>query len=384
MNLAEPPSPIHNTQQRFALFDATTYQESETLVINLDAHIPIKSTIAIPVGTHVIIGSAHCNNVIIGNSHTLIVIHQNQGNNLLIPGKENVLVLNKNSRSHIVIRPDQGIIKIFGFSQQDVLHIIDGRTIYSNSQFICRELNHQPNSLTLLQFRGTEVQLTNTNCETIAEQIRFNNQTALEEAQTDVFQAYANQDTLLYQSLLNMCETFLNSVSKSALLTAVPKFVTELLYHLGGIPRHEAEASGREMQLIVTVSLAGSNTAITASFLAGWLTSQLTQSPKIISMVSMGASIVMSVAETLWTQDASFAVIALQTGVAMMGASLGSAAVEKAEQITGELATWSWNKACKMQAYAKDYFGFWKKEKEPTAHVDELLLPLAYCASQRI
>lgn len=202
-------------------------------------------------------------------------------------------------------------------------------------------------------------------CEEIENNIRINNETAVHEAQMEVMNSDEATHSILYNSLLGICETFLNSVKKSALLTALPKFVTEMLYRVGGIPRHEAEASGREMQLIVTVSISDSNTAITASFLASWLTSRLTKSPQIISMASMGASIVTSVVETLWAQDASLSWIALQMGVAMVGVNLGNALVEKAENVVCELFSWGWNKANAMQHSAKNYFGFWQNEEKP-------------------
>ncbi len=344
----------HSPQQIFSLLDASNHQGSETIVINLDANLLIQSIVYFSENIDAIIGSSHSNNVLIGNQNTFIDIYQSRGNNLLVSGKNNLLRLGFFGRDHIVIRPEQGTIKIVGFNHRDVLHILDNQIIYSDSTPSCYEIH----SSAILQFRGTEVQLTNTHCNNIVEQIRFNNQTALEEAQTEVFQHNTPYNTWLYNNLLGICETFVNSVSKSALLTAAPVFIAEIVYRAGIFNRQDAEAFGQKMQAELMLAYSDSPHVIAASWLASRLASELINSPQIVAMTGISVSIVISVLETVLGQNASCGLMVLQMGAAMLGSVAGNIIVQKLP----EISTWGLNKVSKAKNYASNTLTFWYKK----------------------
>lgn len=352
--LTEFPLSIHYTRQNITILDSSTYQGHGTIIINLEVNFPVKSTVVIPTNPNVVIGSLKNNHFIVGDNHTLITISENQGANLLIPGINNTLVLGNNSRDHLVIRPKQGTIKIIGFSKHDLLHIIDETIFYSDNEIICQQIN----SLTCLRLRDTEVQLTGTRCEIITQQIRFNNQTALEEAQIEVFQTNANQEILLYRDLLGICETFVNSVGKSALFTALPLFITEIVYRTGVFNRKDAEAFGQQIQAEFILACSNSPHIITASWLASCLATELKSSPQMVSMAGITVSLVFSVVETLLSQNASWGLMTLQMGTAMLGSLVGCAVVHKLP----ELGVWGLNKACEAKNYVGSKISFWYRK----------------------
>jgi len=360
----------------FTLLDFSYIYSSEPIIVNI-GHDTFVDNFDIPANTtySLIIASPYNNHLFIGAENTFFNMVNNQGTNVIYPEQNNLLLLGA-GQDHIVvaIKPEAAILNsiyIYYFNVEDTIHIIDANKIYDNAyaETLCQQNTSNsthPLPIATLSLPGNALHFMNAHCEDILPQLEFNNQTALEEAHAEVFEPnnLQNQNTLLYTGLLQICDTFINSVRYSALFTATPVFITEVLYRIGGYNREEAETLAEEMQTLLLVSLAESPYALTASVLARLLTAQLSNSPRIIAMVSIGASIVTVIAQTLLTQDASFTWIALQTGVAMMGAVVGSQGI----QVLPSLTAWGWHKLCNAKANIYSYANsrcFWSSPVTP-------------------
>jgi hypothetical protein len=139
--------------------------------------------------------------------------------------------------------------------------------------------------------------------------------------------------------------------------------VSEILYHSGGYTRVETEKFSQEIQSLLLLSFTDSYSAIAASFLASWLASRLTHSPNIISTVGIGASIVTAVAGNVLTMNTTFAWMALQTGVALIGSAAGSFAVHKFP----EIGRWGFNSASNARNYLSSKISFWSSHTDTVA-----------------
>ena len=81
----------------------------------------------------------------------------------------------------------------------------------------------------------------------------------------------------------------------------------------------------------------------------------MTNSPNIISAVSIGASVVTTVAATVLSTDAALGLAVLQTSAAFMGAVVGCVGIQKLPNI----ARWGYNTASNAKNYVSSKIGFW-------------------------
>lgn len=343
------------------IIDASHYQAYKTIIINLHNQLPIQNSTANLKEINGVIGSTKNHHVIIGTDNTFMNLQKNQGTNLLVAGKNNILVLSSDSRNHIVIRPEQGIVKIIGFKHQDILHLIDHQLIYSDNRFICREINN----LAVLDWEKTQVQLTHTTCTDAMQQVRLNNQTALEIAKTEVMMPQENHNSFFYLGLIGVCQTFLSSMSQSAWLTAIPIFAGEMLSLFGNYSREEIEKFNHEVQTLLLVSIASSPNAIAASLLARWLADRLNQSPQTITNIGIGTSMVVSVMENFLKSNASFGLTVLQSGVVLVGSAMGSFGMQKL------FTLWKSDKSDSATSYWGSRLSFWQQDPIDDTHFKE-------------
>ena len=338
-------------KKTISIIDASHYSGCETIVVDLNAYHAVAAR-----------GSINSNNVLMGGDNSLLDVSQSRRTNFLQSGKNNKLRLGFFSKDHVVVKENQGIIQIDGFDSKDTLHLTSKHRVYNleTNRTLCQnERIDNDTPAAVIHLQETRIELLNTYCEDIENNIEINNEEAIDAAQREVFDSTDNNQSVLYTSLLSVCETFLNSVSKSALLTAVPNFVSEILYRAGGYTRAEAEKFAQEILLILLLH-ADSPEAIAASFLASWLASRLTHSPKIISSVGIGASITMAVAGSILTTNVTLGWMALQTGVALMGSALGSLGVHQLP----EIGHWGLNKVCDTKNYLSSKINFWSNQDE--------------------
>jgi hypothetical protein len=139
--------------------------------------------------------------------------------------------------------------------------------------------------------------------------------------------------------------------------------VSEILYHSGGYTRVETEKFSQEIQSLLLLSFTDSYSSIAASFLASWLACHLTHSPNIISTVGIGASIVTAVAGNVLTMNATFAWMALQTGIALIGSAAGSFIVHKLP----EIGRWGFNNVRSAGNYLSSKISFWPSHTDTIA-----------------
>jgi len=354
------------------VLDASHYSGSGTFFIDLNSkclkenHDEDFMNIPFLPNTVGVRGSVHRNNVIIGNEEILIDVSQSHRTNFLQPGKNNLLRLGFFSTDHVVVSRGQETVDIHGFdANKDTLHLISENTIYiKNNITICQNEileNDMPAAVICLQ--ETTVQLLNTRCEDIENNIEINNNEALDAAYAETIDAVEHHDSsILYASVLMVCETFVNSVSASALFTAVPMFVSEILYCSGGYTREETEKFGQEIQTLLILSFTDSPHAMAANLLASWLTSRLIDSPNMIAAVGMSASIVATVAGSALSANMALGQIVLQTGFALMGSLVGSYSV-----------CWGMNKMSSVKDYLSSKMCFWSSYTEE-ATIEEIVL----------
>jgi hypothetical protein len=383
---SDVPSPIKHIPTMVSIFDASDYVGNRNFIVNLNTHQLQENCVdgqAIPIskGTIGVRGSRVSNNVLIGGDNSLLDVSKSQGTNFLQAGNNNQLRLGFFSKDYILVKENQGTVQIEGFDSKDTLHIVSEQTVYGEtSADICHNENladefygshPEDSNVAIIQLKGTTVKLIDTRCEEIENNIHINDPEAVEAAFTEVMGASDNTSSMLYTSLLGICDTFLHSVNQSAWLTAIPAFASEVLYRSGGYTRAEVEKLAEEIQTLLLTSFANSPHAMTASLLARCLATRLTHSPQIISTLAMGAGIVTSVVSSVLTTNASFGWIALQTGVALMGSVAGSLGVQKLPDV----GRWGFNQATRVTGYLGSRMGFWQQAATDTDHYENVYDP---------
>jgi hypothetical protein len=359
-SISNTPATVHPSEILNTL-DASYYEGSESIIVNFDPTQPISNRIgnqplSVASNTNAFKASRYSNHFLTGGEKTVWDTTENQGINLIRIGKNNALRLGFWSQDHIVVTPNQGIIKVQGFNLKDTLHMIDPQTIYPETFVLsCRDHTVKPGtSMAIVSLKNTQVHLMNTSCKAIHDQTTINDPKAIYAAYQATTRPKTSAYLMLYTGLLTLCETFLRSVNQSALLTAIPLFVTEVCCRYTGHTRDQAEAFGQQIQRDILLSFA-SPQGITASYLAAYLASYFTKSPKIISMASISASITTTVLRAVLTENIALTWAVLQAGVAATGAILGGYGIQKSSEIT----QWGLNKIRQTPSYFKASFSFW-------------------------
>ncbi len=352
----------YSTKQSAHTVDAFSYKASNAVVIDAGSY---------PDNIVAVRGSVYKNNLLMGGKKTLLDVSESRGSNFLKSENNTKMRLGFFSKDHVVVAEGQGTIQINGFNSNDTLHLIAEHTVYDVEAHltICQNTilkNGIPSAT--IQIKETMVQLWNTRCEDIENNIHINDPEAIDRAKWEVMNPPENNQSILYSSLLGMCETFVNSASKSALFTAVPSFVTETLYWTGGYTRNESEKLGQEIQMLLLLSFTESPEIIAASSLASLLASRLTNSQNIISAVGMGVSIASAVAGSLSSVNATLGWMAIQTSTALVGSVVGSWGIYKLP----EIGRWGLNKASDTKNYLKNKLSFWSDKTIDSIEVLEV------------
>ena len=205
-----------------------------------------------------------------------------------------------------------------------------------------------------MHFEETTFLALNTSCEDMAANITSTPEGMMYEGPHEVFVS-AGEPSFFYPSLLSLCETFLNAVSQSAVLTATPIFITEVLYRLGGHERQAAERFGQDMQTLLVVSFSTSPEALSASLLASWLASRFIQSPARSSAVGLGVGMTAGVISQFLTSNAHWGWLALQAGTALLGSAVGSVSMHQLPAA----GRWGFNQASNVTAYLGSKLSMW-------------------------